>query len=274
MTRHHRLIAAIRALALAGACISPAQAADDELSQTLVTIDDYPITALHLALFASQTGREPEQEEEQIRILNEVVNNFMIARSTEGQALAARPEVSTALEVARARLLTQAFVRSEMENAPVDEAQIKAIYDAEYANLAHKKFKARHILLNSRDAAAETIKALDGGGDFAALATQHSIGPSKSVGGDLGWFEPDAMVPEFSAAIEALTDGSYSKEPVKTQFGWHVILREESRDVAAPAFDSVRSEIEQRLRQKHVAQLIYDIRQRAKVELGTPEEGK
>ena len=124
-----------------------------------------------------------------------------------------------------------------------------------------------NILLNSKDAAIAAIKELGKGADFAELATKHSVGPSKSVGGDLGWFEPEQMVPEFSAATEKLADGAYTQEPVKTTFGWHVILREESRDVAQPDFETARPELEQQIRQQHVAQLIKQIREKANIEV-------
>lgn len=239
----------------------------DPQVQTLIVIDDFPITTLHLGLFASQTGRNPQQADAQIRMLNELANNFMLANSVPGKQLAERPEIAAALEVARARLIAQAFVRHEIDKAEIDEAEVRKRYDAAYSGAPRKEYKARHILLNSRDAAAAAIKELDKGTDFAELAGKHSTGPSKTVGGDLGWFEPDQMVPEFSAATEQLADGTYSRQPVKTQFGWHVILREQSRDLAVPDFESARTEIETQLRQEHVAKALKAIRDKANIEV-------
>ena len=262
-------ILVIAALSLATAAVN----AESDLNREFVRIDGFPVTAMHLAVFSAQTGAEPEQAEDQIRLLNELVNNFMIANSTEAKALSAHPEIVAALEVARARLLAQAFVRSELANAPVNEERIKAVYDAEFGAAQHTEVKARHILLNSRDAAAAAIKALDDGEDFSVLASRHSIGPTKDVGGDLGWIEPDAMEPEIAAALQSMADGTHSREPVKTRYGWHVILREQSRSVAPPALDSVRDEIERHLREEYVAQKILDIRQRANIEVQNPNDG-
>lgn len=263
--------AAAFALATCVAANSSAEQANEPAAeapiQPLVKIDDFMLTNLHFALFASQTGRNPQDPREQIALLNELVNNFMLANSPQGEALSKLPEVEAALEVARARLLAQTFVRSELQKMPIDETQIQARYDAEYANVTHKEFKARHILLASEQDAVEVIKALDAGGDFATLASERSTGPSKTQGGDLGWFGDDEMVAEFSAATAQLEDGAYSKTPVKTQFGWHVILREQSRDRPPPGLDAVRDEIEQEVRQEQVAELIAAIRDKTKVEI-------
>lgn len=258
----------LAALTLA-ACLAGGSHAEEQDTgpQALVKIDDFTINSLHFALFASQTGREPQEPEAQVRLLNELVNNFMVANSPQGRALAAEPEVAAALEVARARLVAQTFIRSALEQTPVDDAQIQALYDAEYGEQPRREYKARHILLGSEQEAQEIIAALDGGADFAELAAERSIGPSKSVGGDLGWFEADQMVGEFSAATAQLADGGYSRQPVKTQFGWHVILREESRDVPPPSLESVKTELAQRIQQQQVAEIVAGIREKTRIEV-------
>lgn len=258
-------------LALAIVMAGTAGAESVEPPQPLVKIDDFMLNNLHFALFASQTGRDPQDPEEQLRLLNELVNNFMVANSPEGQALAKEPEVEAALEVARARLIAQTYVRSALEKSPIDEAQVKSIYDAEYA-APGVEYKARHILLENEADARDVIAALDAGKDFAELASERSTGPSKSVGGDLGWFAGDEMVSAFSLATQELADGQYSKTPVKTQFGWHVILREQSREVPPPSLESVRSEIEQQIRQEQVAKLVAAIRDKTKIEVQRLEE--
>lgn len=261
----------LAALALATCLAGNAAAEQDGGPQALVKIDGFTISSLHFALFANQTGRDPQEPEAQLRLLNELVNNFMVANSPQGQALAAEPEVAAALEVARARLIAQTFIRSELDKAPVDEAQIQALYDAEYGSQPRTEYKARHILLSTEAEAQEVIGALDGGADFAELAAQRSIGPSKTVGGDLGWFEADQMVEEFSAATAQLADGSYSKQPVKTQFGWHVILREGSRDTPPPSLESVKADLERQLQQQQVAKIVAEIRANAKIEVESLE---
>ena len=219
----------------------------------LVKVGDFTITNLHLALFASQTGQAPEDAERQILLLNELVNNVMVAQSASGKALIEQPAVMAALEVAQARLVAQTYVREQLENTPVGDAEVEQLYASRYGAGQGREFKARHILLETEAEAIAVIEALDAGQDFTELASSRSTGPSKSVGGDLGWFDGGQMVPAFSAAVQQLQDGSYSREPVKTQFGWHVILLEDSREVPPPSLESVRPELEKELRQIAIA---------------------
>jgi len=258
-------------LALCLSIGSVAQAEDPTTPQTLVKVDDFEITNLHFALFASQTGRNPKDAQGQISLLNELVNNFMVANSTQGRAVESDPEVAAALEVARARLIAQAFVRTQLDSTPVDEKRLRELYDAEYAKPSHE-YKARHILLENEEDAKAVIAELDGGAEFAALAAERSTGPSKSVGGDLGWFEPDQMVSEFSEATVQLADGDYSKTPVKTRFGWHVILREESREAPSPDFESMKPQLEKQIQQQQIAESIAAIRDKTRIEVQEPEK--
>jgi peptidyl-prolyl cis-trans isomerase C len=162
-------------------------------------------------------------------------------------------------------------VRTQLDAAPVDEAQLRALYDAEYSD-AGREFKARHILLENEEDAKAVIAELDGGADFATLASNRSTGPSKSVGGDLGWFEADQMVSEFSEATKQLADGSYSKTPVKTRFGWHVIRREESRELPPPEFETVKPQLEKQIQQQKIAEAIGTIREDTRIEVQAPDQ--
>ena len=241
--------------------------------RALVKIDDFTVNSVHFALFAGQTGRNPQDQNQQLVLLNELVNNFMVANSPQGRELADNPEVAAALEVSRARLLAQAYIQSELQKTPVDEERIRALYDAEYGgdNATRTEYKARHMLLKTEAEARAVIGELDAGADFASLAGERSIGPSKSAGGDLGWFEAGDMVPTFSAATAELANGTYTKDPVETQFGWHVILREENRDAPPPSFDSVRQRFERQIQQEHVAKLLGEIREQSNIEIQESE---
>ena len=250
---------------------SVAQAEDPATPQTLVKVDDFEITNLHFALFASQTGRNPKDAQGQISLLNELVNNVMVANSAQGRELANDPEVAAALEVARVRLIAQAFIRTQLDDNPVDEKRLRELYDAEYAEPS-QEYKARHILLENEEDAKAVIVELDGGADFATLASDRSTGPSKSDGGNLGWFEADQMVSEFSEATIQLADGAYSKAPVKTRFGWHVILREESREAPPPEFESMKPQLEKEIQQQQIAEAINAIRDKTRIEVQEPEK--
>lgn len=260
-------------IALASAPGFPQDTSEPQRSpQTLVTIDDFALTDVHFALFASQTGRNPNDAQGQISLLNELVNHFMVANSEQGRALAEDPDVVAALEVARARLIAQTFVRVQLEANPVTQADLEALYAERYGSAEGIEYKARHILLEDEAAAKTVISELDGGADFAELATSRSIGPSKAAGGDLGWFEPEQMVTPFAEATARLENGAYSKVPVQTQFGWHVILREDSRTVEPPAMDEVTEELTRLVQQQQVAAAIGQIRESTAIEVQSPSE--
>ena len=116
-------------------------------------------------------------------------------------------------------------------------------------------------MVESQSEAIDIIEQLNNGGDFSELAKEFSIGPSATNGGSLGnFFSPSQMVKPFSDAVETLDDNLYTTEPVQTEFGWHVILREASRDAISPTLDSVRLEIEQQIRQTRFQEYINSLR--------------
>ena len=137
---------------------------------------------------------------------------------------------------------------------------MQALYDEQIQSAPGQEFKARHILLETQGEAIDVIAQLEGGADFAELAKEKSTGPSGPSGGDLGWFPPDRMVAEFSQAVQELKDGEFSKVPVQTQFGWHVILREESRESVPPPFDSVRDVLKQQVEGQKLQDFIEGLR--------------
>lgn len=239
----------------------------EDAIKPLVRIDGFDLTNLHFSIFAAQQGDAADTQAQQIRLLNELVNTFMVARSAEGRALADNPEIKAAMEVANARLVARAVINDAVERTPVSDEEIAQAYQKKYADSDRHEYKARHILLKSEDEAKAVIAELDKGADFAQLARDKSTGPSSSTGGDLGWFTPDTMVKPFATAVLALKNGEYSKTPVKTQFGWHVILREDSRKLPAPKLDEVRDEIVEQLKTAKLSTFIKGLRDKADIEV-------
>lgn len=244
-----------------------ANAETEQKPTTLVMVDDFAVTNMHFAVFSAQNPGNADNPKKQIALLNELVNTYMVANSPEGKALADNPEIAAALSVSRARLIAQAVIHDYLDNAEISQDALQALYEKEYGNTPGVELKARHILLETEDEAKAVIAELDKGGDFAKLAKEKSTGPSSSVGGDLGWFEPGQMVGAFSEALLKMQNGSYSKAPVKTQFGWHVILREDSRDVPAPSLDTVRAELEKKLRTQSLSEFVRGIQDNTKIEV-------
>jgi peptidyl-prolyl cis-trans isomerase C len=176
----------------------------------------------------------------------------------------------------RMAFLQQRALHGEMvEKDVVDkvtDAEVRARYDQEIANTPPtNEVHARHILVKTKEEADAIIKQLDGGAKFEDLANQHTTDPSgKTTGGDLGYFAAGQMVPEFEKAAFALEPGSYTKQPVQSQFGFHVIKVEDKRAQQPPAFDQVKEQFRSLvLRDKYFA-MVKSLRDAAKVDITDP----
>ncbi len=193
---------------------------------------------------------------------DQLMDIYALTETPRAKELAQTEEVKSQMELQRRGLLAQAVASDFLEQNPATDEEMRALYD-EQTGLAPQEFKARHILVETEEEATALIAELDGGADFEELAKEKSTGPSGPSGGDLGWFTPERMVPEFSNAVAALEDGAYSESPVQSQFGWHVILREDSRQSTPPPFESVgdvlRQQVEQRKLQDYISELRGDL---------------
>lgn len=188
-------------------------------------------------------------------ILDQLVQQIALGQSRTGDV----PRlVALQLENERRSLLA-ADALEDVVSGAVGEAELRAAYEAEYADgKGGPEFNASHILVESEEAAKALVEELNGGAEFAELAKEKSTGPSGPSGGALGWFGEGAMVPEFETAVVGMEVGAVS-EPVQTQFGWHVIKLNDKRIADAPAFEEVSGEIAERLQSEaieaHVAKL-------------------
>ncbi|WP_375687800.1 peptidylprolyl isomerase [Pseudooceanicola sp. LIPI14-2-Ac024] len=226
---------------------APATEAKAVDADTVVaTVNGHDVTLGHMIMLRASLPQQYAQLPPEVLfkgVLDQIVQQMVLGQSLEGEAPRA---VALSLDNERNARMATAAVADFLETA-VTEEQIQAAYDAQYANVEGTEYKARHILVETEDEAKALIEELDGGADFATLAQEKSTGPSGPNGGDLGWFGPGMMVKPFEDAVMALEPGAHSAEPTETQFGWHVILLEETRDKAAPALDEVRGEIEANL---------------------------
>jgi len=200
-------------------------------------------------------GDVTAEQREQFR--EEVADVYLLA---EEAGLDEDPEVAAQIKLQRMSTLASALAGNFLEENPPTETELRAEYSAQVAGYQPQQYKARHILLETEDEANAVITQLDEGGDFAELAKEKSTGPSGPNGGDLGWFPPDSMVKPFSDAVVALEDGSYTSEPVQTQFGWHVILREDSRETEAPSFEEVKERLRPVVEQKKLQEYLDGLR--------------
>ena len=236
-------------------------------AEPVKTVNGAPIDSTVLDAYMQNRVNKPLDQvtpEEREAMIVELTDIYLLSTQKEAESLEDDPEIAAQIELQTRGVLAQAVATQFFENNKVSEEEIQAEYAEQVKLTPPLQYKARHILLPSQGAAADVIKQLDDGADFVELAREKSTGPSGPNGGDLGWFAPNQMVPAFSESVEELDDGAYTKEPVQTEFGWHVILREESRESQAPPLDSVREVITQSVQQKKFQAHLNDLRARTR----------
>lgn len=241
----------------------PALAAGED--PVLATVNGTALTAADVERYRE---RRPENEGTQEELLQELINIELLVQDALQAKLDQSDDFKLEMDMTRRAMLAQFAVRHQIDSNPVSETQMRELYDAQIGQAAGKtEYHARHILLENEADAQKVIADLDAGGDFATLAKERSTGPSGPQGGDLGFFGPEQMVPEFSQAVVALAPGSYSKSPVQTQFGWHVILLEETRTAEGPTYESLKPQIENMLQSMQVREYLEGLRSAAKIEV-------
>ncbi|MEC7489259.1 MAG: peptidylprolyl isomerase [Pseudomonadota bacterium] len=198
-------------------------------------------------------------------LLNQLVRTKILALAARAEKLDQTDTHRKRLVFAEERLLEETLLKREIA-AKVTEEALRAGYKEAVANFSQKdEVRARHILVKTESQARTIINKLAGGADFGTLARDRSIGPSKVRGGDLDYFGRGQMVPQFEEAVFALKKGEYTKEPVFTQFGWHIIKLEERRRSKPPVPKELRAKIKRNLTQNVVLNLVNKLTEKAKI---------
>jgi peptidyl-prolyl cis-trans isomerase C len=226
----------------------PAEPAAAAAKPPLVTVNGKAISQDMFENYVKAiAGGKPSSELSQAdrdQIKENLVRIELIAQQAEKDGLAKDPELAARIELARLNLLQQASAQNYLKDRSATDAELRAEYDAQLASSPLVEYEARHILVSSEEVATKVIDQLKGGADFANLAKRLSKdAESAKNGGSLGWFAPNRMVREFSDAVALLKKGEYTKTPVQTQFGWHVIQLQNTRDRTPPSFDSVKEQL-------------------------------
>lgn len=201
------------------------------------------------------------------QLLDTLVTNLLAAQAGRKQKLADDPEVKKRLQWAQDQIIEEVYLSRYIRGAMTDD-RIKARYDQFLKDQKPQdQVNAKHILVKTEDEAKAVIADLKGGGDFAAIAKEKSNDPgTKATGGDLGWFTKDEMVPEFAEAAFKLQKGQYTETPVKTQFGYHVILLVDRRTAPPPSMDEARPQVVALLQRELIEQKVKELRTGAKIE--------
>jgi len=201
------------------------------------------------------------------RARDKVVLDEIFLQEAEKRGLAASAEYKQQMEQARTGLLIQSLFADYTKKNPVTDAEIQTEYDKFKAQASGTEYRARHILVEKEDEAKALIAQIKGGAKFEDLAKKNSKDPGSGAnGGDLDFAAPGAYVPEFSQAMVKLKKGEMTDTPVKSQFGYHIIKLEDTRDAKFPPIEEVKPQIQQRLGQQKLAQFREEVRTKAKTD--------
>ena len=254
-------------LLVAGAIISaPALAA--EKGKAFATVNGQPISqTVYNAFVAEQKAQgAPDSPELQNAVKEELVRREILAQEAKKKGMDKNPNIQGQIELAKQAVLIRAYLSDYVKANPISEAQLKAEYDVIKNNLGSTEYKSRHVLVEKEEEAKAIIAKLDKGEKFSELA-KHSKDPgSKDKGGELGWSSPAAYVKPFGEALTKLKKGEYTKTPVQSDFGYHVIQLDDSRPANPPPFDQVKPQMQQRASQQQIETLVKELRSKAKVD--------
>jgi peptidyl-prolyl cis-trans isomerase C len=268
------LVASAASLLALGACSAdkdakPAAAADR--GPAAATVNGVPISQRTVDMLVRQgaASGQPDTPEVRKEIIDKLALQLLVAEEAVKKGLDKTPDVAEQLNAVRQSVLANAYVQDFIKSNPVTDDMLKAEYEKMKATMAGTEYKARHILVATEAEAKDIIARLrKDAGSFAKLATERSKDPgSKGRGGDLDWFELRGMVPEFGDATAKLQKGKFTEEPVKTQFGYHVILLEDTRPIEPPSLDEIKPQLAPHLLQQNVMKQVEALKAAAKIEI-------
>lgn len=218
------------------------------------------------AIMAEQKAKGVSETPEMRNAIKEqLIARELLVQEAKKTKLDKKGDVQLQIEAARQAILGNAFLAEYLRTHAPSDADLKAEYERIKASMGNTEYKSRHVLVEKEDEAKAIIAKLEKGEKFADLAKQSKDPGSKDTGGDLGWSAPTAYVKAFGEALTKLKKGEFTKTPVKTDFGYHVIQLDDSRPMTPPPFDQVKAQLQQRANQQQVENLVRDLRAKAKI---------
>jgi peptidyl-prolyl cis-trans isomerase C len=241
-------------------------------SKVLATVNGEAITEKdyedYLKLRQTQQPPIPDKDKEKKVVLDEMINRSLLVQNAVKQKVDEEPDVYFQIKRQRENVLARAMIRKFLKDTPISDDDVKARYTQEIEKTHKTEYRARHILTETEAEAREIIAQLNKGANFTDLAKKKSIDVrSGKEGGDLGWFNQGAMVPEFFDAVATMKKGETGKNPVKSDFGWHVIKVEDSRPLKIPPFDQIKPNIRQLVQQEKIDAMVKDLKDKGKVKI-------
>ncbi len=199
--------------------------------------------------------------------LEELIGLELLRQEAAANDLHLDPQIAAEINRQAASTLVSKLINDKMTENPVTDEDVAAEYARQVEARPDKEYKSSHILVQTEDEGKAIIAELDAGADFAEVAKAKSTGPSGKSGGSLGWSSPSSYVPEFAMALQSIEVGQYSKQPVKTQFGWHIILVEDMREANKPTLEQVKPQLQRIMMSQRINDYVTGLREKASVNL-------
>lgn len=278
-----RLSLILGALLIAGPGFAEDAEQADGGDVLIATVNGIPYSLDLFRLFyleRLQQGQGEDADALQETAFNDFMSLVVASQEATRRELEQDENVATAVELQRMKILSNAALASMSEELEATEDELQKAYEELRESARRTEYKARHILVKEETEAKKLIAELDGGADFGDLAREHSLGPTGKNGGELDWFDAGQMVAPFSDAVAAMEVGAYSKEPVRTEFGWHVINLQDSRKAEPPSFEEAKPRLTAMIKRRKLSEKLIAMRDSAMVELNEdvvklqPSEGK
>jgi len=234
---------------------------------TAATVNGVAISSDKVEAFATQQKAQGKPDSEQLRkaILDRLIQLEVLSQEAKKKGLEKQAAVATQIDIAKQTILANAYLQDFAKAHPVSDSDVKQEYDRFKTSLGDKEYKVRHILVDKEEDAKAIIGKLQNGQKFEDLAKESTDPGSKDKGGDLGWTSPVRFVKPFGEAMVKLEKGKFTPQPVKTDYGYHVIMLEDVRPLKAPAFEDMKPQISEGLQQKKVEQHMMELRSKATV---------
>ncbi|UDF37567.1 UNVERIFIED_ORG: peptidylprolyl isomerase [Shinella sp. XGS7] len=238
-------------------------------AQNVAIVNGKPVPKARVELLVGQVTKngQPRSPELEAQVRDEVVLREIFMQEAAKRGIPQSADYKAQMELASQSIMIRELFADYAKKNPVTDADAQAEYDKFKAQNSGTEYRARHILVEKEEEAKALIAQLKGGAKFEDLASKNSKDPGSAAnGGDLDFANPGNFVPEFSKAMTELKKGEYTQEPVKSQFGFHIIKLEDTREAQFPAFEDVKPQILQRLGQQKLAAFQQELKSKAKTD--------
>ena len=235
--------------------------------KTLVTVNGSAIPQSTADLFIAEQTAQGATDNAELRnaVREELIRRELLVQEAQKAGIDKKSDVIAQINAMRQSVLIRSFLQDYAKKHPVSDAQLKSLYETIKSQMSGTEYKARHVLVKDEAEAKAIIEKLKKGEKFADLAKQSIDTGTKDNGGELGWATPANFVKPFADALTSLSKGKFTETPVKTDFGYHVILLEDSRPQTIPSFDELKPRLQQQAQAEQISKMVEDLRAKAKL---------